>query len=68
MVDKYKEITHDLQYRERKVIPFGLFELHCDSLLRTLVKKAEGIVSKLVTRMAKEHDEMNKQLVPFAFE
>jgi dynein heavy chain len=62
MVDKYKEITHDLQYRERKVIPFGLFELHCDSLLRTLVKKAEGIVSKLVTRMAKEHDEMNKQV------
>ena len=63
MVARYKEMIRDLQYREKKVVPFGMFELHCDSLLRTLVRKAEALVTKLVTRMAKEHDEMNKQLV-----
>ena len=56
-------MIHDLQYREKRVIPLGLFELHCDDLIRSLVRRADGIINKLVARMAKDHAEANKELV-----
>lgn len=61
MVEKYKDLIREMQYREKKMVPMGLVELHCDDMFRTLVRRADGIVSKLVARMAKEHNELNKE-------
>lgn len=38
-----------------------MFELHCDELIRALSKRAEGLRTKLLQRMAKEHQALNKK-------
>ena len=43
-------------------MPLGLYELHCDELTRALVKKTDSICNKLLQRMTKENQELNKQL------
>lgn len=61
MVEKYKDLIREMQYKEKKTILLGLVELHCDDMFRTLLRRADGIVSKLVARMAKEHNELNRE-------
>ena len=38
-----------------------MFELHCDELIRALAKRAEGLRAKLLQRMSKEHQSLNKR-------
>ena len=44
-----------LQYEEPRVIRFGMFELHCDELVRALIKRVESMISKLIEKMKTEH-------------
>ena len=44
-----------LQYEEPRVIKFGMFELHCDELVRALIKRVESMISKLIEKMKTEH-------------
>ena len=37
-----------------------MFEVHCDDLIRALSKRADALNSKLLGRMAKDHQEENK--------
>jgi len=41
----------------------GMFEVHCDELIRALSKRAEQISNKLLARMCKDHQEANKAWV-----
>ena len=38
-----------------------MFELHCDELIRGLAKRADGLRSKLLQRMIKDHQVLNKR-------
>lgn len=40
----------------------GLYELHCDELVRALAKRTDNICNKLLQRMIKDNQEQNKQL------
>ncbi|XP_041433138.1 dynein heavy chain 7, axonemal isoform X2 [Xenopus laevis] len=59
---KYKALTSEIQYTSRKFIRLGMFELHCDELIRALAKRSEAISGKLVTKMFSVHQEVNKML------
>ena len=37
-----------------------MFEVHCDDLIRALSKRADALCTKLLGRMAKDHQEENK--------
>jgi len=42
-----------------------MFEVHCDQLIRALVKRAEAVCSKLLARMSQDHLDANKAYVTF---
>ena len=44
-----------------QVIKVGMFELHCDELIRGLTKRADNLRSKLLQRMIKDHQILNKR-------
>lgn len=44
-----------------QIIQVGMFELHCDELIRGLAKRADGLRSKLLQRMIKDHQVLNKR-------
>lgn len=58
---KYQETLRELQFDVRKTVPLGLFELHCDELVRSLCKKTEAICSQLLTRMGQENQKLNQR-------
>lgn len=60
-VKKYQRLVKEITYNMQKVIRVGMFELHCDELIRTLAKRAEGILNKLLERMLNEHFDINQQ-------
>ncbi|XP_075466156.1 dynein axonemal heavy chain 7 [Ascaphus truei] len=59
---KYEKLTDEIQYTSRKFIRLGMFELHCDELIRALAKRSEAICGKLIAKMFKDHQETNKRL------
>nr|DBA34563.1 TPA: hypothetical protein GDO54_002113 [Pyxicephalus adspersus] len=59
---KYQKLTDEIQYNLRKIIRLGMFELHCDELIRALTKRSEAICKKLVEKMFKDHQEANRRL------
>ncbi len=59
---KYQRLTKDITYNTQKVVRVGMFELHCDELIRTLAKRSENLMNKLLDRMLAEHFEYNKKL------
>ncbi|XP_073402803.1 dynein axonemal heavy chain 7 [Dendrobates tinctorius] len=61
-VMKYEKLTEEIQYTSRKIIRLGMFELHCDELIRALTKRTEAICGKLVGKMFKDHQESNRRL------
>ncbi|CAI8004188.1 Dynein heavy chain 7, axonemal [Geodia barretti] len=61
-VYKYQELVSELQYEVEKLVPLGLFELHCDEAVRSLAKRASDIITQLLTRMAQENQRLNQQL------
>lgn len=61
---KYVKFTEDvLSFNYGQVQRLGMFEVHCDELIRALAKRAEHITNKLLTRMCKDHQEENKAYV-----
>ena len=38
-----------------------MFELHCDELIRALAKRADSLRTKLLQRMSKDHQLLNKR-------
>lgn len=41
----------------------GMFEVHCDDLIRSLAKRAEALCQKLLGKMSEDHKEANKKWV-----
>lgn len=59
---KYQRLTKDITYNSQKVVRIGMFELHCEELIRSLAKRSDALMNKLLERMLQEHFEYNKQL------
>ena len=60
-VRKFKKLAEEIQYKTEKIARVGMFELHCDELIRALAKRAESCQNKLLDRMMKDHFDTNKQ-------
>lgn len=60
---KHQETLRELQFDVQKTVPLGLFELHCDEVVRSLCKKTEVICSQLLTRMGQENQKLNQVYV-----
>ncbi len=43
-----------------QVVSLGLFELRCDEVLRSLIKRTEAICSLLISRMSQENQKHNQ--------
>ncbi|XP_052236951.1 dynein axonemal heavy chain 7-like isoform X2 [Dreissena polymorpha] len=66
-VEKYHRLVEEITYNSikngrGKVLRLGMFELHCDDLIRALSKRADALCTKLLGRMARDHQEENKIL------
>ncbi|KAM6984938.1 dynein axonemal heavy chain 7-like [Aplochiton taeniatus] len=61
-VTRYQQLADQIQYNSSKVVRLGLFEVHAHELIRSLVKRAEGLRQKLVARMLEDHQKLNKKL------
>uniref|UniRef100_A0A8D2L303 Dynein axonemal heavy chain 7 n=1 Tax=Varanus komodoensis TaxID=61221 RepID=A0A8D2L303_VARKO len=61
-IAKYQNIRDEIQYCSRKCIRLGMFELHCDELIRSLAKRADAICSKIIAKMFKDHQDLNTRL------
>ncbi|KAM9123015.1 dynein axonemal heavy chain 7 [Pangshura tecta] len=59
---KYQNLSEEIQYTSRKYIRLGMFELHCDELIRALAKRADAIFGKIVAKMFKDHQDINLRL------
>ena len=44
-----------------KVLRLGMFEVHCDELIRSLAKRAEKLHGQLMMKMCRDHQEENKR-------
>lgn len=58
---KYQRLNKEIIYNTQKVVRVGMYELHCEELIRSLAKRAENLMNKLLERMLTEHFELNKQ-------
>lgn len=57
---KYTRLSKRIQYESRRTIKLGLFEIHCDDLIRALAKRVEGIVDRLLDRILEDHRTTNR--------
>jgi len=62
VVKKYDKLVEEITYDCQKVVKVGMFEIHCDELIRGISKRVESIRSKLLQKMMKEHQIHNKAL------
>ncbi|CAH8568670.1 unnamed protein product [Dicrocoelium dendriticum] len=60
---KYTKLRKRIQYESRRVIKLGLFEIHCDDLIRALAKRAEAIGDRLLDRILEDHRCTNRALI-----
>jgi dynein heavy chain len=60
-VKRYQRLVKEITYNTHKVVRVGMFELHCEELIRALAKRAESLLNKLIDHMLNEHFEINKQ-------
>ncbi|VDP30406.1 unnamed protein product, partial [Schistosoma curassoni] len=60
---KYDRLVKRIQYESRRTICLGLFEVHCDELIRSLTKRAENISDRILERILEDHRIMNKTLI-----
>ena len=61
-VKKYQRLVKEITYGSHRVVRVGMFELHCDELIRSLSKRAEVLTTKLLDRMLADHFETNRKL------
>ncbi|XP_078119357.1 dynein axonemal heavy chain 7 [Sander vitreus] len=58
----YQQLANQIQYTSSKVVRLGMFEVQSHKLVHSLVKRAQELQQKLVTRMLQDHQEINKKL------
>ncbi|XP_043848111.1 dynein axonemal heavy chain 7 [Dromiciops gliroides] len=61
-IRKYQKLSEEIQYTSRKVLRLGIFELHCEELIRALAKRADLIAGRLIAKVFKDHQELNMKL------
>ncbi|KAK2500550.1 hypothetical protein MC885_013342, partial [Smutsia gigantea] len=61
-IRKYQKLIEDIQYTSRKTVRLGMFEMHCEELIRALVKRADIICGKFIAKMISNHQEVNTRL------
>ncbi|XP_048664162.1 dynein axonemal heavy chain 7 isoform X2 [Marmota marmota marmota] len=61
-IRRYQKLIDEIQYTSRKSIHLGMFEIHCEELIRALVKRADNICGKLIAKMFTDHQEVNTRL------
>ncbi|XP_073074509.1 dynein axonemal heavy chain 7 isoform X1 [Manis javanica] len=61
-IHKYQKLIEDIQYTSRKTVRLGMFEMHCEELIRALVKRADIICGKFIAKMFSNHQEVNTRL------
>uniref|UniRef100_A0A8C5KTA7 Dynein axonemal heavy chain 7 n=1 Tax=Jaculus jaculus TaxID=51337 RepID=A0A8C5KTA7_JACJA len=61
-IRKYQKLMEEIQYTSRKTIRLGMFEMHCEELIRALVKRADILCGKLIAKMFRDHQELNTSL------
>ncbi|NWR70665.1 DYH7 protein, partial [Centropus unirufus] len=61
-VMKYRELVKEITYTSRKCFRLGMFELHCDELISALVKRADNICSKVISKIFKIHQDTSVRL------
>ncbi|XP_030613861.1 dynein heavy chain 7, axonemal isoform X2 [Archocentrus centrarchus] len=59
---RYQKLIDEIQYMPFKVVHLGMFEVQSHELIHSLVKRAQEIQQKLVTRMLDDHQKANKNL------
>ena len=50
-----------------QVVSLGLFELRCDEVLRSLIKRTEAICSLLLSRMSQDNQKHNQMYIRYEF-
>lgn len=60
-VRKYKSTIEDITYNLEKEVRRGMFEIHCNELIRSLAKRAEVCMNRLLERMVKDHREHGEE-------
>ncbi|XP_049904030.1 dynein axonemal heavy chain 7 [Epinephelus moara] len=58
----YQQLADQIQYTTCKVVRLGMFEVQSHKLVQSLVKRAQELQQKLVTRMLQDHQGINKKL------
>ncbi|XP_074514231.1 dynein axonemal heavy chain 7 isoform X2 [Sebastes fasciatus] len=58
----YQQLADQIQYTSSKVVRLGMFEVQSHKLIHALVKRAQELQQKLVTRLLQDHQEINKKL------
>ncbi|XP_072334730.1 dynein axonemal heavy chain 7 [Scyliorhinus torazame] len=61
-INKFLKLKDEIKYQSQKVVRLGMFEVHCDELIRALVKRAETLYEKLLNKLNKYHQDANKAL------
>ncbi|XP_026707995.1 dynein heavy chain 7, axonemal [Athene cunicularia] len=59
---KYQKLAKEIKYTSRKCFHLGMFELHCDELISALVKQADNICAKVISKMFKDHQDISVRL------
>lgn len=57
----YAHVMYTYMYYLLQLVPLGLFELHCDEVVRTLAKRASDIITQLLARMTQDNQRHNQQ-------
>ncbi|CAF1010390.1 unnamed protein product [Adineta steineri] len=60
---KYKGKIDEITYGLEKIVRRGMFEIHCNDLIRSLAKRAEVCMNRLLERMVKVHRELGEELI-----
>ncbi|BFZ21958.1 hypothetical protein BsWGS_24997 [Bradybaena similaris] len=60
---KYHRLVDEITYSSVKILRLGMFEVHCDELIRALTKRADYLKKRLLIKMCEDHQRENKKLV-----
>ncbi|XP_060113048.1 dynein axonemal heavy chain 7 [Heteronotia binoei] len=61
-VARYQNLRDEIQFTSRKCIRLGMFEMHCDELVRSLSKRADALCNRIIAKMFKDHQDLNQRL------